>query len=402
MPKYQYKAKNMAGRIMEGVYEAPNRQAVIDMIRQNSFYHLEIKEIEERKDIKEMGLFARIKAKDITIFCNQFASILRAGVPLIQALHMLGEQTNNKALQVIIREMSEDIQKGSSLSMAMNSHGDKLPPILIHMINAGEVSGTLEDSLEVMAIHFEKAHRLQQKVKSAMTYPIVVSVVAIIVVIFLMAFVVPTFTGLFENSGAELPGVTRALIGMSDFFRKNILLIVFILILIGIGIKLYLSSEVGRLAFDKLKMRLPLLGDLQTKSIAANFARTMSTLMRTGVGITEALNITAKVIMNSYAVQEINKIEKQVIEGKGLYGPVRESGLFPPMLVNMVMLGEESGTMEHMLSKTAVFFEEEVDEATKRLTTMLEPMIVVVLGAIVAFIVIAVALPMFDMANLAV
>jgi len=399
MPKFQYRAKNIAGRILEGVYEAPSQQIVVDMLRQKSFYLLEVKKLPERKDLREMDLFARITTNDLTIFCKQFASILRAGVPLIKALQMLGAQTENVLLKSIIRKVSEDIQKGSSLSMAMSSHGKKFPLILIHMIHAGEVSGTLENSLEVMSTHFEKAHKLQQRVKSAMIYPTVVIVVAAAVVVFLLTFVVPIFTKLFEDSGTELPAVTRALIGMSDFIRNYAILLILLIVIIVALVKIYLSGQTGRLAFDKAKLKLPLLGDLQTKSIAASFARTMSTLMSSGVGIAEALSITAKILDNTYTLQVLTKIEKQVVEGRGLYAPIKEAGMFPPMLENMVMLGEESGTLEQMLSDTALFYEVEVDEATKRLTSLMEPLIIIVLAFIVGFIVIAVAMPMFSLSS---
>ncbi len=399
MAKYQYKAKNIAGKVIEGIYEAPTKQNVVDMIRQKSFYLMDIQEIPEKKDIKEMDIFAKVTTKDLTIFCKQFASILKAGVPLIQALQMLSEQTENPVLKRIIRKVSEDIQKGSTLSGAMGVHSDHFPPILIHMLHAGEVSGTLENSLEVMSVHFEKAFKLQRKVKSAMVYPMVVLFVAVAVVIFLMIFVVPKFTDMFANASKELPGVTRLLIAISDGLHKNyIAIIMTVLLLFGI-IKIYLSGSVGRLAFDKFKFRMPLLGNIQTKSVAANFARTMSTLMGTGVGITEAIKITGKILDNTHAIQEMEIIERKVREGKGLYHPVRESGLFPPMMVNMIMLGEESGTLEDMLAKTAAFYEEDVDEATQRLTTMLEPLIIIVLAVIVAFIVISIALPMFDMSS---
>lgn len=401
MPKFQYKAKNLSGKIIEGVYDAPNQMAVIDMIRQKSFYHLEVKQISERKDLNQMKLFAKISNKDITIFCRQFAAILKAGVTMIHALNMLGDQTENKILKDVIRNVNEDIQKGSSLSQAMSQHTDSFPPILIHMITAGEVSGTLENSLEVMAVHFEKAHKLQQKVKSAMTYPIVVCFVAIAVVIFLLTAVVPVFVGMFENAKAELPLPTKILLGTSGFLRQNGLILVFIIVIAVVGIRFYLSSDTGRLAFDKKKLGMPLIGNLQIKTIAARFARTMSTLLTTGVSITEALDITSKVVGNSYAIKAVHKIEDQVKEGKGLYIPVKTSKIFPPMLENMIMLGEESGTLERMLSNCAEFYEEEVDTATQRLTSMLEPLIVVFLGVVVAFIVISIALPMFDMASLA-
>lgn len=400
MPKFQYKAKNLSGKIIEGVYDAPNQMAVIDMIRQKSFYHLEVKQITERKDLNQMKLFAKIGNKDITIFCKQFAAILKAGVTMIHALNMLCDQTDNKILKGVIHNVSEEIQKGSSLSQAMSQHEDSFPPILIHMITAGEVSGTLENSLEVMAIHFEKAHKLQQKVKSAMTYPIVVSVVAIAVVIFLLTAVVPIFVGMFKSASAELPIPTKILLGLSGFLKQNGIMMFLFLVVAAVVIKIYLSSETGRLAFDKEKLIMPLIGSLQTKTIAARFARTMSTLLTTGVSITEALEITGKIVGNAYAIKAVHKIGEQVKEGKGLYIPIKASKIFPPMLENMIMLGEESGTLERMLSNSAEFYEEEVDIATQRLTTMLEPLIIVVLGIIVAFIVISIALPMFDMASL--
>lgn len=399
MAKYQYKAKNMSGKTIEGIYEAPTKQNVVDMIRQKSFYLLEIKELQDRKDIKEMDLFAKVSVKDLTIFCRQFSAILKAGVPLIQALQMLGEQTENPVLQNIIRKVSEDIQKGSTLSVAMSAHSKHFPPILIHMVHAGEISGTLENSLEVMSVHFDKAYKLKRKVKGAMIYPALVLSVSVVVVIFLMVFVVPTFIGLFENSGTELPGITKLLISMSTGMKKNIIAIVLGIILLIAGYKVYVSSDSGRLAVDKLKLRIPLIGNVQIKSIAATFARTMSTLMGTGVGITEAIRITGNILDNSHAIQKMEIIERQVKEGKGLYSPARESAIFPSMLTNMIMLGEESGTLEDMLSKTALFYEEEVDEATQRLTSMMEPLIIVFLAAVVAFIVIAIALPMFDLSN---
>ena len=401
MPKFQYKAKNMSGRMIEGVYDAPNQQAVIDMIRQKSFYHLEVKEITERKDLKEIGIFSKIGKKDIAIYCRQFSSILKAGVPLIQCLSMLSQQTENKSLKAITKDVCEEVQKGKGLSQAMELHGNKFPPILINMIAAGEASGTLDESLEVMAVHFEKSHKLQQRVKSAMTYPIVVCVVAIGVVTFLLTGVVPTFMGMFKSAGADLPGPTKLLIGMSKFLSNNGLLLLMGIVIVAILIKTFISGEAGRLAFDKFKLNMPLIGKLQTKIIAARFASTLSTLMTTGVSITEALEITGKVLGNAYACKGIKEVEEQVKQGKGLYAPIKSLMLFPVMIENVVMLGEESGTLDNMLSKAADFYDDEVDRAVQNLTSMLEPAIIVVLGGIVAFIVISIALPMFDMANLA-
>lgn len=401
MPKFQYKAMNMSGRTMEGIYEAPSQQSVIDMIRQKNYYHLEIKEIAERKDMKEIELFSKLKVKDISIYCRQFASILKAGMPLIKCLNMLADQTENKILRTITNEVKEEVQKGSSLSHSMSMHDKKLPSILINMVAAGEASGTLDHSLEVMAEHFEKEHKTQQKVKNAMRYPIIVCFVAIIVVIIMLTVVVPTFMAMFQSAGATLPLPTRILIAMSEFLKKYGLWLLGGLVLLFILFRLFLAEEAGRLAFDRFKFRLPLFGKFITKSITVRFARTMSTLMATGVSITEALEITSKVVGNAYARKSVLDVIEQVKQGKGLYAPMKGLGLFPVMLENMIMMGEETGTLDQMLHNSAEFYEEEVDRAAQSLTSMLEPMIIIVLGGIIGFIVIAIVMPMFEMSSLA-
>jgi type IV pilus assembly protein PilC len=400
MPKYQFKAVNMSGRMMEGIYEAVNENAVIEMIRQKNFYHLEVKEIVERKDMKEIELFSKIKSKTISIYCRQFSSILKAGMPLIKCLGMLADQTENKSLKGITKEVCEEVQKGSSLSQAMSMHSKKIPPILINMIEAGEASGTLEDSFEVMAEHFEKESKTQQKIKSALRYPFIVLTVAIAAVVIMLTKVVPKFQTLFSSAGADLPLPTKILISSSDFFQKYGLLILIVIGIMAFLFFTYISSEVGRLAFDKLKFRMPIIGKFLKKAIAYRFARTMSTLMMTGVQITEALEITGNVIGNAYARKLIGEVIEQVKQGKGLYAPMKSLQLFPTMLENMIMMGEETGTLDNMLLRSAIFYEDEVDRATQNLTSILEPLIIVFVGGIVAFIVFSIVLPMFDTYNL--
>lgn len=396
MPKFQYKAMNMSGSILEGVYEAPNQQSVIDMIRQKSYYQLEIKEIVDSKDVKEIELFARLKAQDLSIYCRQFSSILKAGIPLIKCLNMLGEQTENKQLKKITINIMEEVQKGSSLSQAMNLHSKKLPSILINMVAAGEASGTLDNALEVMAVHFEKEYKTQQKVKSAMRYPIIVCIVAIIVVVIMLTVVVPRFINMFEAANAELPLPTKVLISSSKFLKKNGFMVFVVLIICSIVFRLYITGESGKLAFDKFKFRIPILKKFLKKSSSARFARTMSSLMTAGVSITESLEITGKVIDNHYIKQGINKVIDNVKEGKGLYIPVKSLMIFPAMLENMIMMGEESGSLDSMLKSAAEFYEEEVDRAAQNITSIMEPIIILFLGGIVAFIVLAIALPMFN------
>lgn len=401
MPKYQFKAMNMSGKTLEGIYEAPNSDSVIEMIRQKNFFHLEVKEIADRKDVKEIELFSRVKAKDLSIYCRQFSTILRAGMPLIKCLSMLAEQTEKKSLKTITKEIREEVQKGSSLSQAMSLHSKKLPSILINMIAAGEASGTLDNSLEVMATHFEKEHKTQLKIKSAMRYPVIVCIVSILAVIIMLTFVVPTFVGMFESAGTKLPLLTRILISMSNFLKDNGILLLGAVIIIFLLFRVFLLQESGRLAFDRLKFKLPLLGKFLTKTIAVRFARTMSTLLTTGVSITEALEITGRIIGNTFAKKGVDEVIEQVKQGKGLYFPMKSLMLFPAMLENMIMMGEETGTLDRMLHNSAEFYEEEVDRATQNLTSLIEPLIIVFLGGLVAFIVFSIALPMFDMSSLA-
>jgi type IV pilus assembly protein PilC len=397
IPKFQYKAVDSSGRVIEGVYEAISKDAVADMIRQKNFFQLEIKELQGQKDLKELSIFAKISTKDISLFCRQFASILRSGVTLVQGLEMLSQQTENKTLKKALVNMHEEVQKGNSLSDAMRLHEDKLPPMLINMIEAGEVSGTLDETLETMATHYEKDYKLKAKVKGAMTYPIVIMVVAIAVVVLLLIMVVPMFVEMFSGFGADLPGPTKLLISLSDGLQKNGLVILLILVMSAIMFKIYFSTDNGKATMHRLFLRLPLIGKLQIKVFTARIARTLGTLMRTGVDITRSINLTSKTINNTIVNRGLMDVEAQVNQGRSLYGPIKDLNMFPPMLENMIMLGEESGTLEDMLVRTADFYEEEVEREIDKLTSLLEPIIIVFLGGMIAFIVLSIMLPMFDM-----
>ncbi len=400
MPKYHFTAVNLSGKTMEGVYEAQNEQAVAELLRQKSFFQLNLEEISERKDVKDLKLFSKVKSKDLSIYCRQFSSILKAGMPLIKCLSMLANQTENLTLKNITKNVSEEVQKGSGLSQALAQHTDKIPPILVNMIAAGEESGKLDHSLEVMSEHFEKEHKTKAKVKNALRYPIIVMIVAIIVVVIMLIVVVPTFKGVFANAGAELPLPTKMLLGMSDTLQHHGLMVLLVMTAIFLLVRLYIRSDKGRLTFDRLKLRLPILGNFLKISIAARFSRTMATLLSTGVSITEALRITGKIMDNVYVMNGINDVIEQVKQGKGLYAPLKSQQLYPVMLENMIMMGEESGTLDDMLHRAAAFYEDEVDRASQSLTSMLEPFIIVFLGSIIAFIVISIMLPMFELNNL--
>lgn len=397
MPKYTYKGKNIYGDYTEGVFDAPNEQAVSEMLKSKNFYALEIKPLVEKKDLLDFTKTKKIPIKDMMLFCKQFAMVLKAGVPMIHALNLVSQQMNNKTLKKLIADLIQEIQMGASLTDAMKNHVDILPPLMIYMIEAGEVSGNLDKSLDVLQNNFKKSYNISKKVKSALSYPILVSVVAVVVVAFLMIVVVPVFTSMFAGSGSDLPGVTKALISISDFFVNNWLYLLVFCVGLLMLFKVYSNTLSGGLKVDRLKLKIPPFSTLNLNTVSARFARTMTTLLSSGVGIIESLDITAKVVSNKYVADELQNVRRQVIASKGLYGPLKETHCFPVLLETMVMIGEESGTIEAMLENAAELFEDEVDTAAQRLTDMLQPVVIVVLGGIVGFIVLAVALPIFSM-----
>ncbi len=395
--KYLYKAANKAGQTIEGVIEASDEKSVIIDLRLKSLFLIELSEINPKSSLDISLGSAKIPKKALAVFCTQFASILKAGVPLTQALSIMDEQTENKKLKKILQSVAEELQRGKGLSEAFSEHEKSLPSILIEMIEAGEVSGTLDLSLERLALHFEKDHQIAKKVKSAMMYPIVVSIVTVLVVIFLLVFVVPSFMGFFEGSTAEVPGITKALIAISDAVINGWPYIIAIIFLIVVAFKLYKATKSGRLKIDTLKLKAPLIGKPMMKILAARFSRTLATLTSTGITLTQSLRITSKVVSNKLAEVKLLEVEEQIKQGKTLYASIKDANLFPSMTVHMTKIGEESGTLDQMLEKSAEYFEDEADTAITKLTTLLQPILLVVVAAIILFIMLAILLPIFSM-----
>jgi len=400
MPRYRYEAQNFDGKRIQGVFEG-DYDEVVTMIREKNFFPTEINEIKGAKDIKELNLFGKVDKKSIAMFCHQFASVIKAGVPMTQSLYILYRQTENKILRAALEDVYEDVQTGKTLSESMAEHPKVFPSILINMVEAGEVSGTLEESLDRMALHFEKDYKLQRKVRGAMIYPVAVMIVAVLVVIFLLVTVVPTFEGIFSRMGADLPAPTKMLLAASDFVQQNGLFLLIGVILVLIAARIYVKTPDGRYNWHSLLLKLPVVKKLMEHTIAARFSRTLGTLTATGVPLGEALGVTGRVVGNAVAEKAIRKIQEDVTKGDSIALSMERTDIFPIMLVQMTQVGEESGTLEGMLSKTADYYEGEVEASVSRLTAMMEPAIIVVLGGIVAFIVLSIALPMFEMVNLA-
>lgn len=392
MKKFKYKAMKNDGTKTTGEYEANSRDDVMEMITSNGYYPLKVEEVIESATI---NINRKIKVKEISIFCRQMYTMLDAGVPLINALDLMSTQVTNKHLVEIVKELEEDVRKGEMLSNSMRKFPEAFPTLLTSMVESGEASGNLDEMFLRMSTHFEKENKINNKVKGAMIYPIILAIVGVAALIVVMTFVMPTFVSLFDSSGAELPFATRLLIGISSFMSNHYLMVVGILIAIIVGIVVYSKTESGIYFFAKLKISFPLIKDLNRKMIVSRFTRTLSTLLASGVSLVESLPIVSAVLNNVIAEDEVLKIRERVVKGEGLSTPIEDCELFPPMLSSMVRIGEESGALDDMLNKTADFYDEEVEQAIQTLTSMLEPIMIIIMGLVIGFMVIALMLPLY-------
>lgn len=397
MNSYSYLVIDKQGKEKKGTMDAANEDIVKAFLKAEGNLLISISPQNIfTKDI-QINLGNPIKPRDLSVFCRQFVSILSAGVSIINALDMLSEQTENKVLSKAIKNVQTSVEKGETLADAMTAEKKIFPRLLIHMVEAGEASGDLETVFERMAEHFEKDTKLKAQVKKAMIYPMVVGCVAIIVIFVMMLVVIPNFVGIFQDMNMELPAMTRMVIGMSDFVKGKWFLILLVIAFAVFGFYLTKKSDTGKFFLGKLALKLPLFGKIITKSNSSRFARTLSTLLTAGIPMIEALDITAKTLDNVIAKQVLFTAKDDVIKGFPLSNPIRVSGVFPPMVCQMIKIGEESGNLESMLEKLADYYDEEVKIATESLTAVLEPMIIVVLALVVGVLIMAIMQPMMSM-----
>ena len=392
MKKFKYKAMKNDGTKTTGEYEANSRDDVMEMITSNGYYPLKVEEVIESTTI---NIHKKIKVKEISIFCRQMYTMLDAGVPLINALNLMSTQVTNKHLVEIVKELEEDVRKGEMLSNSMRKFPEAFPTLLTSMVESGEASGNLDEMFLRMSTHFEKENKINNKVKAAMIYPIILAIVGVAALIVVMTFVMPTFVSLFDSSDAKLPAATRFLIGLSSFMGNHFIMVIGILVAIVVGVVLYSKTESGIYFFAKLKISFPLIKDLNRKMIVSRFTRTLSTLLASGVSLVESLPIVSAVLNNVIAEDEVLKVRERVVKGEGLSTPIEDCELFPPMLSSMVRIGEESGALDDMLNKTADFYDEEVEQAIQTLTSMLEPIMIIIMGLVIGFMVIALMLPLY-------
>lgn len=400
MESFSYKAVSAAGKDVKGSVEAESREEAARKIKEQGLIPVSIgKQGALDKDVN-IPIFKgkKIPARDMSVFCRQFASILKAGVSVINALEMLAEQTENKKLKEAIVNTQSNVEKGESLSDSMRQN-DAFPSILIDMVRAGEASGSLENSLTRMAIQFEKDAKLNGIVKKAMMYPIVLICVMIGVVIVMLTFVIPSFMTMFEDLDSELPATTKAILAMSNSLKNYWYIYIIVVVGIVVGIQMYKRTDNGKHNLDKLKLKIPVFGVLQTKSACASFARTMSTLLQAGMPMIDALEISASTMKNVLFYDGLQKVKNGVSLGLPLSNQLKATGLFPPMVVHMVGIGEETGNVEEMLTNSATYYEEEVEVQTQTLTSLMEPIIIVLMALVVVMLIMAIYQPMIQLYN---
>lgn len=394
---FDYIAIDPKGKEKKGSMDGADEEKVRAALKEQGFIPLSItKQTILTKEIS-LGLGKAVKPRELAVFCRQFNSILAAGVTVISALHMLGEQTENKKLKNAIEEVRVGVEKGETLAEAMGEQPHIFPAILVNMVEAGEASGSLDVSFLRMALQFEKDAKLNAMVQKAMIYPIVVCVVAIVVVILMMAFVIPNYVAMFEDIGSELPWITVFVINVSNFVRSKWWLMLLVAAAAGTGFAFFRKTQGGKLFLGQLGLKLPLFGTLTVKTISAKLSRTLSTLLTSGLSLMSAVEIVAKITTNEVVKRCLFDAREEIGRGVPLSQPLEASGLFPPMVYHMTRIGEETGSMENMLDKIADYYEEEVETATAALTAALEPMVIVVLGVIVGTIVMAIMMPMLSL-----
>jgi len=397
LPVFLYEGK-ARGKVVKDEYSAENRDELFRHLRSRGIIVTKFKRKPKKMSFK-MG--TGVKAEDITNFARQFSAMISAGLPLIQCLNILSEQTENPNFKTVLLSVTESVEGGNSLADSLAKHSKVFPDLFVNMIAAGEVGGILDTILLRLATFLEKAAALKRKIKGAMMYPVVISVVAVVAVAALLIFVIPVFSSMFADFGAELPKPTQMVVYMSNFLKtpKKILPVIGVLVAAGIAFSKYKATPKGRFNVDKLILKLPVMGDLAKKSVVAQFSRTLGTLLSSGVSILEALDITAKTAGNMVIRRALEIMIRSISEGKTITEPMKATGIFPPMVVQMVAVGEESGGLDQMLNKIADFYDEEVNAAVETLTSIMEPIIIVVLAVIMGGTLIAMYLPMFDMIN---
>ena len=397
MAEFQYRVITPEGKEKKGTMEGKSVEQVTGVLKAQKNVILSVSEASLMSRDINFSLGGRVSARDYSIFCRQFVSIISAGVSIINALEMMRDQTENRTLKKALGEVYEDVSKGESMAGAMKKHSKVFPSMLCNMVEAGEASGSMEVAFERMAVQFEKENKLKQSVKKAMIYPIVLLVVMVGVLFLMMIWVIPNFMGMFAELDTELPPITQAVVNMSDFVIAKWWLILLVVAAAIALFKAYAASPSGKFVLGGIALKIPVFGKLQTKSVCARLGRTLCTVLGAGVPMMDAIEITGRSMENVHYKKAMMDAKDQVMRGMALSRPLKTCGLFPPMVVHMVSIGEETGNIETMLENVANYYEDDVQVATEQVMALMEPMIIVVMAIVVGVLIMAIMQPMLTL-----
>lgn len=401
MLKFTYYARDRESRLVTGVIEGQDKSFVVKELKKKGLTIIDVTQQDSgQKKFFQQKFKGRVKAMDLVVFARQLATLIDSGVSLVTGLNILHDQVENTYLRKIIFNIQNDIEAGNSLSASFSKYPDAFPPIFSNMIRAGESSGSLNEILDRVADYLEKTENLRRKIKSSLTYPILIVSMAILIVIFLMVKVVPTFKNIFMSLGGQLPAPTQVLIIVSDMSVKFFPFIIGIVVAVFIGFNRYINTQRGRINFDELKLRMPLFGPIVKKISISRFARTLATLVKSGVTILDAFDIAGRVSGNKIIEMATDQIRKNMRAGETISEPMEKTGKFPTFVVKMIAVGEQTGELEKMLTKISDYYENQVNDALAELTALIEPLVITFLGLTVGFIVVAMFLPVFKLSQL--
>ncbi len=396
MAVFAYKAKTKDGKLMKGKIESTNKKEALNELRHMDLIVFEVDVLNAVLN-KDLTLRTSLKSKDFIVFLRQFSSLMNAGILLVDALDLLAVQSTSLALKEALEELSEEIREGVALSEAMAKKPKLFPDLLIHMIHSAEVSGRLEEALQQMADYYEKQHRIKQKITTAMTYPLIVGVLALFITAFLLVFIVPIFGDMFASMGSELPAITQFVLTLSGLLQHYWWLIILVIgVLVAVIIQLGKKEQVAYV-FDVLQLKVPILGTFIQKTLLARMTQTLSSLINSSVPILQAIEVTSKVVGNRVVANVLLQAQKDVEQGESLAKPMVNHWFFPPLIIQMIQVGESSGELDEMLKKVSEIYDQEVQESSDRLQALIEPVMIIFLSGIVGLIVLSIVVPMFSM-----
>ena len=399
MAQFRYEARDVRGRVKKGTIVASSRRDVIMKLREQRLKVIDVREVPQTLLTKEITFGNPVKLQHFVIYLRQFATLLKAGVTIVDATRILAEQTESKALKKALVHVEEQLRSGKPLSTAMTDHPNIFPSLVVNMIHAGEASGSIDETLERLADHFEKVHRTRQKIVSALAYPIVVGMIAVVVVIFLLVSVVPTFVSMFADFGAELPAITKFVLRASEVMQTYWWGVILLFIALYILLIMLRKQKVTKYYLDVFMLRMPIFGGMMQKAVLARMTRTLSSLFSSAVPILQALAIVETVVENEVVARVIRTSRDALERGESLTEPMKRHWAFPPLVTQMIAIGEQTGSLDAMLAKVADFYEAEVEAATDRLKSLIEPLMIVLLASVVGTIVTSILVPMFDIFN---